>query len=245
MKKLKCIYILSATIFLALFFTSNFAALADETRDKCNLYQSTATVGKKGNIDLAKVFDDYLKTQNIDKALEAKGKEKEGGRDVKIAEIKRIRDEAPLLPNDERDRQQILVDQKIKDLEEYDSQARAWLTAARDAAILDILKDIEGELKLYGESNNFLSIVNRKCSNEGKNITADFTKVLNDKFKENKITQSESFRTLPSSATNQPSEDVEKDADDSVSKLERLARLKEKGLLTEEEFQSEKKKILL
>jgi hypothetical protein len=32
--------------------------------------------------------------------------------------------------------------------------------------------------------------------------------------------------------------------DDSVSKLERLASMKEKGLITDEEFQSEKKKIL-
>ncbi len=243
MKNIRYLLIFSVSLFLLAIFAPNNSALANELSDKCYVYRSAATVGKKGNIDLAKVFDDYLKTQNIDKALEAKGKEKQDERGVKVAEIERIRKEAPSLPSDERDRQQIIVDQKVAELQTFDSQARAWLRAARDAAVVDILRDIEGEVKIFGDSNGFISIVNRRCSKEGENITADFTKTLNSRFNENKITQSESTHTLPVPAE-QPSETITNGADDSVSKLERLASLKEKGILTEDEFQVQKKKIL-
>ena len=141
---------------------------------------------KIGYVDLAKVFDDYQKTKDFDKSLEAKGAGKQAERDKTVAEIKKLRDEAELLTGKAKEDKQAGIDDKIKALQEFDRTTRDALRKERDGMVRDILKEIETVIQDFGKTQGYTYIFNDRVlvfkSSTG-DLTAQVNKALNDSYK--------------------------------------------------------------
>jgi outer membrane protein len=149
-----------------------------------------AAAGDKiGYVDLARVFDEYQKTKEFDKTLETKGASKQGDREKMVAEVKRLRDEAELLNAKAKDDKQAAIDEKIKQLQDFDRTTRDALRKERDAMVRDILKEIETVIQDYGKAQGYSFIFNDRVlvfKNESADLTAQVIKTLNDSYAKKK-----------------------------------------------------------
>ena len=151
--------------------------------------QAFAAGEKIGYVDLARVFDEYVKTKTFDKTLEAKGAAKQGERDKMVNEIKKLRDEAELLGAKAKDEKQAAIDDKIKTLQDFDRNTRDALRKERDGMVRDILKEIEGVIQDFGKSQGYSFIFNDRVlvyKSEGADLTVQIIKVLNDSYAKKK-----------------------------------------------------------
>ena len=144
-------------------------------------------VGEKmGYVDLPRVFDEYQKTKELDKALEAKGAQKQAERDKLVADVKKLRDEAELLNAKAKEDKQAVIDERIKTLQEFDRTTRDALRKERDAMVRDILKEIEGVIQNFGKSQGYAYIFSDRAlvfKAEGSDLTLQVIKTLNDSYK--------------------------------------------------------------
>ncbi|MFA6321597.1 MAG: OmpH family outer membrane protein [Candidatus Omnitrophota bacterium] len=144
--------------------------------------QVFAKDSKIGYVDLAKVFDEYKKTKDAEKALEEKGKGKEAERAKMIEEIKKLKDEQALLSEKGKAEKQGAIDNKIKALQEYDGKARTELGKERNEALGNIMKDIEKVVTEYAKANGYELILNSRMllyGAEQYDITAEILSRLN------------------------------------------------------------------
>jgi outer membrane protein len=151
--------------------------------------QAQAAGEKIGYVDLAKVFDDYIKTKTFDKALEAKGAAKQGERDKLVNEVKKIREESELLGAKAKEEKQAVIDDKLKALQDFDRVTRDELRKERDTMVRDILKEIEAVIQDFGKSQGYSFIFNDRVlvyKSESADLTSQVTKVLNDSYSKKK-----------------------------------------------------------
>ncbi len=144
---------------------------------------------KIGYVDLAKIFDEYQKTKEFDKSLEAKGAQKQSERDKMVGEVKKLRDEAELLGAKAKEDTQALIDEKIKTLQEFDRITRDSLRKERDEMVRGILKEIETVIQDFGKSQGYSYIFNDRVlvyKGEGNDLTAQVVKALNDSYTKKK-----------------------------------------------------------
>lgn len=117
---------------------------------------------KIGYVDLAKVFDEFKKTKESEKTLEAKGKAKEDERKKMIDEIKKLKDEQALLSEKAKAEKQSVIDTKIKNLQDFDKNTRDDLMKERNDALGNILKDIEKIVTDYAKAEGYDLILNSR-----------------------------------------------------------------------------------
>ena len=144
---------------------------------------------KIGYVDLAHIFDEYQKTKDFDKQLEGKGAAKQADRDKMVADVKKLRDEAELLSAKAKDDKQAVIDQKIKDLQDFDRVTRDALRKERDGMVKDILKEIEVVIQDFGKAQGYGYIFNDRVlvfKNEQNDLTPQVIKSLNDNYAKKK-----------------------------------------------------------
>lgn len=142
--------------------------------------------GKIGYIDLSRSFDEYQKTKDFDKELEAKGDMKQKDREKVVQEIRKMREELELMNKNAREKKEADIEAKIKSLQDFDQEAKTDLTKERDNMVKDILKEMSGVIKEYGEKNGYSIIVNDRVllyGDSGIDLTNEIIKILNDKYK--------------------------------------------------------------
>lgn len=144
-----------------------------------------AAADKIGYVDLSRVFDEYLKTKDFDKSLEAKGAQKQIDRDKMVNEVKKLRDESELLSAKAKEEKQAVIDDKIKVLQDFDRNTRDALRKERDVMVRDILKEIEAVIQTFGKSEGYGFIFNDRVlvyKSETADLTGQIIKVLNDSY---------------------------------------------------------------
>jgi outer membrane protein len=137
---------------------------------------------KVGYLDVGKVFDEYKKTKDQDSLLEKDTKVKQADRDKLVSEITRLRDEMELLSEKGKQDKQVIIDEKVKKLQEFDRAAKTDLKKKRDDMVTDILKDIDKVVQAYGKKEGYDMIFNDKVivyKTDGMDITNDIIKILN------------------------------------------------------------------
>lgn len=152
-------------------------------------WAAPAAAEKIGYVDLAKIFDDYQKTKEFDKSLEVKGAQKQKEREALVAEVKKLRDEAELLNAKAKEDKQLMIDDKIKALQEFDRVTRDSLRRERDTMVRDILKEIEGVIQDFGKAQGYTFIFNDRIlvfKSESGDLTQQVIKVLNESYQKKK-----------------------------------------------------------
>ncbi len=144
-----------------------------------------AKMDKVGYVDVAKIFDGYQKTKDNDAKLQAAGKKKEEERDAIVHEVRRLKDEQALLAEDAREKKQDAIDGKVKELQEFDAQARRELGEERNKKVREIFKDIDDIVQRYGERKGFDLIFNDRVllyRNSNYDVTHDVLEELNHSY---------------------------------------------------------------
>ncbi len=118
---------------------------------------------KIGYVDLAKVFDEYKKTKDSEKALEEKGKAKEADRKKYVDELKKLKDEQALLSEKAKAEKQKAIDDKIKTLQDFDRTVRDELMKERNDRLAVIMKDIESVVTAYAKETGYDLIANSRA----------------------------------------------------------------------------------
>ncbi len=141
---------------------------------------------KIGYINLGKTLDEYEKTKESEKTLEKKLDKKEKERQKLVDEIRNLKDEIALLSNKGKQEKQPIIDEKIKDLQEFDNVLRNELREERDEALRNILTEIDKVIRDYGKKHGYTAILNDRVlvyGEESLDITQDITDLLNKKYK--------------------------------------------------------------
>ncbi len=119
-----------------------------------------AKEGKIGYVNLSLVFDSYEKTKKFDKELEGQADAKRKEREALVNDVKKLRDEVELLSEDKKASKQTQIDDKVKQLQAFDKEARENLRRQRDTMLREILQEIDGIVKEFGDKEGYEYILN-------------------------------------------------------------------------------------
>ena len=137
---------------------------------------------KIGFVDLSRLFDEYHKTQEYDKVLEAKNKEFEKERNDKIEKIREEQGKLGLLAEDKKAELEKNVENMKAELLEFDRQKKTDLTKERNEKIQEILLEIEKIVSNFAEKEGYSVILNDRVliyGEQTKNLTEKILATLN------------------------------------------------------------------
>ena len=117
----------------------------------CSAREAFAAPEKYASINVGKVLNGYTKTKDNERILQEAGKQKEEERDVMVQAIRQLKDELSLLSDDARTKKQDALDAKVRELQDFDMQAKQELGEKRNTMLREILKDIDDTVHRYGE----------------------------------------------------------------------------------------------
>ena len=145
-----------------------------------------AAEGKIVFMDLGKVFDEYNKTKDLDKQLEAKSNAKQGERDKMVAEIKKMKDDLDLSADKDNAKKQADLEGKLRKLQDSDKEVRDALRKDRDDMARTILKEIKDVIDGIAKKEGYAYILDSRAvlssGSDASNLTDRVTKILNDNY---------------------------------------------------------------
>lgn len=147
---------------------------------------------KNGLVDMSKIFDEYDRTRQNDERLSEEGKKKQEERDGRVQEIRRLKDELALLSDQNKEEKQQVIDEKIRNLQEFDENVQEELGRKRDETVKLIIKDIDGVIADYGKRNAYDFIFNERAvvfRNNKFDVTSNVLNELNTRYKEKSADQ--------------------------------------------------------
>ena len=146
------------------------------------LVGSAAAADKLGYVDLSRTFSEYSKTKDYDKVLGEKQTAYTTERDKKVAEVRQLQEKMSLLSEKEKEAKKGDLENKVKDLQEYDRQKQTDLRKDQDEKMKEILKDIEDAVKQQAEKDGFTMVFNDRVlvyQNKSMDITDKIIEILN------------------------------------------------------------------
>lgn len=137
---------------------------------------------KIGYVDLAKVSDEYAKTKDYEKNFESQVKGKDAERQKFVDEIRKLKDEQALLSDKAKAEKQTTIDDKIKNLQEFDRRVRDDLIKQRNQMLGEIQKDIDGVISAYAKEAGYDIVLIKQTvlfGGSDLDVTAEVIKRLN------------------------------------------------------------------
>lgn len=163
---MKATRILMATAFLLLVMTAG----------------AFAAEGKIGYVDLSRLFDEYYKTKDYDKQLEAKHGELETIGKEKVEEIRESESRLALMKEAQRDELETKIEGMKMDAQEFVRQEQTNLTKERNEKIREILLEIEKVVSDYATKEGYEVILNDRVlifGDPAKDLTEQILTILN------------------------------------------------------------------
>jgi Skp family chaperone for outer membrane proteins len=128
------------------------------------IFSSTAYAQQKlGYIDFAKVFSEYSKTKDYDKVFKGKQDAYESSREKMVTEIKQFQDKMNLLSDKEKEGKKGELENKIKNLQEFDRSNQTDLRKEQEEKLKELLKDIDEVVKQYCSKENYTFVFHDKA----------------------------------------------------------------------------------
>lgn len=136
---------------------------------------------KFGYVDLSYIFDNYHKTKEYDKVLEAEHKDYEGERNKKIDAVREKQGQLALLAEDKKAALEQEIEKMKEELVNFDRQKREDLTKKRNEKIREILLEVEKIVSAYAEKEGYDMIFNDRVLIYG-NPTMNITQTVLDQL---------------------------------------------------------------
>lgn len=138
--------------------------------------------GKIGYVDLSRLFDEYHKTKEYDKVLEAKHTDLEKAGKGKIEKIKESESKLALLKEDQKKVLEEEIDVLKGEAQEFVRQEQSNLTKDRNEKIREILLEIEKRVSDFAEKEGYDIILNDRVlifGNPAQDLTEQILVILN------------------------------------------------------------------
>jgi len=136
-------------------------------------------------VNVAKLFDQYQRTKESDKTLEAKASDREAAHQKLVAELKKLREGVEMLSDKAKEGRQQEIEAKVKALQEFERTAGEGLRRERDTIAREIFKDMEAVIKEVAGQQGFDLVINDQAilyGSAGLDITDVVLKTLNDRY---------------------------------------------------------------
>ena len=143
---------------------------------------TSAQAGKIGYVDLSRLFDEYHKTKEYDKVLEAKHSELEKIGLEKVEKIKESESKLALLKEDQKKTLEAEIETMKTEAQGFVSQEQSNLTKDRNEKIREILLEIEKVVSDYAEKEQYDIILNDRVliyGNTAQDVTEQILAILN------------------------------------------------------------------
>ena len=138
---------------------------------------------KIGFVDLSRLFDEYYKTKEYDKVLEAKNNNFEKARNEKVEKVRDAQQKLSVLADDQKKKAEEDIEKLKSDLMEFDRQNKQDLTKERNEKIREILLEIEKIVSDYAQKESYSVILNDRVliyGNQTLDLTAQILQKLNE-----------------------------------------------------------------
>jgi len=138
--------------------------------------------GKIGYVDLSRLFDDYHKTKEYDKVLEARHGELEKIGREKVEKIKESEGKLALLKEDQKQSLELEINSMKESAQEFVRQEQTNLTKERNEKIRDILLEIEKIVSDFAEKEKYEIILNDRVliyGDPAHDLTEQILTILN------------------------------------------------------------------
>ena len=142
-------------------------------------------VHKIGIVRLEKVFENYERTKSSSAQLEALSNTKQAQREKLVNEIRGMRDELALLNDESRIERQKGIEEKLKDLAQFDQEVKGTILKKREASLKEILDEIEQVVNEYAKQRGFELILSDRAvlyTIEPLDVTGDIVAILNQHY---------------------------------------------------------------
>jgi len=139
-------------------------------------------VDKFAYVDLSKIFSEYKKTKDYDKVLGDKEQVYTSERDKKVNDVKALQEKMNLLSDKEKAAKKTDLENKVKDLQEYDRLKQTDLRKEQDEKMKEILKDIEDAVKQCSAKDGYTFVFNDRVlvyQDKSLDITDKVLEILN------------------------------------------------------------------
>jgi len=133
-------------------------------------------------VDLSKIFSEYKKTKDYDKVLGDKEQAYTAEREKKVNEVKALQEKMNLLSEKEKNSKKADLENKVKDLQEYDRSKQTDLRKDQDDRMKEILKDIEDAVKQCSLKDGYTFVFNDRVlvyQDKSLDITDKVLDILN------------------------------------------------------------------
>lgn len=144
--------------------------------------QEPVSIHKIGVVNLGKLFDEYRETKTSEAQLDKLSKEKQTERERIVSEVKTMREELLLLNEQARQERQGEIEQKLKQLSEFDQEVRNTLMRKRDESVKGIFDKIEGVVTQYAKQHGYELILSDRAVLYGidaADVTDEILNILN------------------------------------------------------------------
>ncbi len=141
---------------------------------------------KIGYVNMAKVFDGYVKTQASDAALEKKGKQKEAELKGRMEELQKMRQSLELLSAEAREAKAREIEERAEELQRFRTHTARDLRRERDVVAKGLLEEIQKALQEFAKANGFSLILDGQAMVYGQDaydVTDEVLAMLNGRAK--------------------------------------------------------------
>ncbi|MFH1798160.1 MAG: OmpH family outer membrane protein [Candidatus Omnitrophota bacterium] len=147
-------------------------------------YSKVDTAIKIGYVDLRRAFYEYEKTKSLESELTKLSDEFQNERTGEVKEITKLRDEAELLKDESKGKKQGEIENKLKELQDFDRRTRQELLDKKNDMFRKVIDDIQGVVERLGKKNDYdyvLDSRNIMYGREGYDLTNEVLSELNKK----------------------------------------------------------------
>jgi outer membrane protein len=154
----------------------------------CGMFVTGAAYAadKFAYVDLSRLFSDYGKTKDYDKALSEKQNVFRTEMDKKTNEVKQFQDKINVLSDKEKEAKRAELETKVKALQDTERQKATDLRKEQDEKMKEIFKDIEEAVKQYAEKEGYTMVFNDRVlvyQVKSMDITDKIMDILNKSYK--------------------------------------------------------------
>ena len=143
---------------------------------------ASGVAGKVGVVNVDRVFKEYKTTQAKEAELQKFTDSKKAEREKKVSEIRSLRDELALLNDENREKQKLVIEQKLQALASFDQQTKLAINDQRDEAISGLLKEIEEVVNTMAKDKGYDLILSDRAilfRTDAYDLTQEVIGVLN------------------------------------------------------------------
>ncbi|MCF7887191.1 MAG: OmpH family outer membrane protein [Candidatus Omnitrophica bacterium] len=141
---------------------------------------------KIGYVDTIKVFNEYQRTKEQDKQLEAKKEKAKENLEAREKEIQKIQSRLEVLKEGKQEAERAKLQEKMGEYRDVRQKELTDIKKERDEMMKDIIEDIDQTIKDYAKKNNYDLVVNGNSvlyGVESNDLTDKVLTIINKKYK--------------------------------------------------------------